>query len=419
MTALRIGRSDLIHNTADWRADNERVAITGRLPTKDITFAKALRQQLLGYADNPDETIIPVTWADDPTVDGFYKVTSVAVDVEPGGLRIGYWPYRIDLQRVEQYSRPLIESVLLGALRTNAAGVTNTERPWIAIPYNAKNPGIVGTVVSAHGSINAGLTQYVTATGALNLFSTEKALDHDCQVQYQVAPADFYAGAATFETGSTLHTVIGRQYAQDPTSWRLSNGILRVIPSISGTSLRLSIAAFDGSAWDAAIIFNFQNHGVGEIAGTTPASIAVLRNSVEEVIIRITFSGTTTVGGGTLDLLLRRGARMVYGYLSSAPDSGYQVGIIPNTTVAATTLTGGLRKTTDDGGGNRMVIASPDSITKDLATGEVYRSVTATTMNFAIGFEIPGGSAVANNQAQNLILQYLAADTERMTVVNR
>jgi hypothetical protein len=417
VSSLTIGRADAIDYIANIDRSGEELTITGALPSSDVPTCKIWRQQLLGYLDNLDEPVIPVTWAGDSTVDGFYIPTGINIGLEPGQLKAGFWPYEIKLHRIEQYSRPLIESVLLGALRANSAGVTTTEVPWLAVPYNAKNLGLLGTVISAAWPLGVNKVPYATDTGSIVIVTSAEAVDHDCKAQFQCAPTDFYAGAATFEVGATPKTVIGRQYAQDPTNWRLSNGILRVTPTVSGTSLRLSIAAFDGTVWDPAISFSLNNHGVGEMTGTTPAAVAVLRNSVEEVIIRITFTGDALYQG-TLDLVLRRGARMVYGYLAlinqrTAP------GIIPTTTVAATSLTGGLRKTTNDGGGNRLVIGSPDTITKDLTTGEIYRPGTQYVLNFAIGFEIPGGTAGVANQAQGLILQYLAADTERLTVVNR
>lgn len=411
MSSITIGRA-VPDNVIRWNAQGDSVDLAGVIFINDVDAAKSIRQQLLGYINSLDEPVVPVTSADDPTVDGYYRVLDGHVDIDgANALNNGNYPFGLKLERVPGYALPLIESVMVGALRTNSAGIApGTEVSWFAFPsaalsFNAGDGTAAGaTRVSADGNI-------AVASGS--------TFFHTARPQLQIAPASFYVGAAKLEIGSTLRTVIGRQIVDLPANWRLSNGLLRITPNVASTVLRLDISCFDGTQWDP--VRTFQIVVDGNLAPTVdlptaPSSITVLRNSPEAVIIRIGFTSSNWV----LDLCLRRGARMVYGYIAKRGVIGAgKVGIRPVTGAAATSLTGGQRATSNDADGNRFVVTSPNAITKDAATGLIYLTAGAFAFSFAAGFEVGGSGAAGIELAQSLVYQYMAADTERMMVVGR
>lgn len=86
---------------------------------------------------------------------------------------------------------------------------------------------------------------------------------------------------------------------------------------------------------------------------------------------------------------------------------------------AATALTGGIRATSNDAAGHRYVISTPQAFTADLVNGAIDLNADSATFSFAAGIEVGGSTAVANDAAQRIIYEYMAATSERVVVASR
>ncbi len=89
----------------------------------------------------------------------------------------------------------------------------------------------------------------------------------------------------------------------------MNNALVNVTPSASAGVL--DVQAYTGGAWHSKL-------WTISVAGSAVAawdSATILRNDVEQCILRLTASRNP--GRATLDLTLRRGSRIVEGYLQS------------------------------------------------------------------------------------------------------
>lgn len=409
MTATigRVGSDISLADFESWTQSGDRATITGKLTNGTQSDLNALRQQLLGYADNYDEEVIPVTWSTDARADGFYRVLSVSVDDDPTWRATKAMPYRVELERVAGFAAPIFESVLLGALRVNAAGIaTGTSVAWHAVPnetYYYKTNGATVTTATRTG-----------ADGVLLFLTGGSNVLYDSISRWAVPPASYYKNAAKIEIGTTLRTVVGAQIDNLPANWRLSNGLVRVTATGAGGSF--SVAHYDGTQWDTA-----KDFGVGYYAGFFTGlgvwqTVSVLRNSPEVCTLRLTSTVTLhTDVEYTVDISLRRGSRTVEGVIGGT--AAGMIGVA--TPEAATALTGGIRATANDASGNRYVLAIAGTTTNDLVNGTVRQSAGAAPTSFMIGSTIGGGAATGMDTSQNQVYLYMAAQGEKLTVVSR
>lgn len=175
MTLGRVGTDIAFGDPTKWTRNGSQVTLTGVSGIGVSTSADrvTLSEQLLGLADNPDEHSIACTWTLEAWFDGFYKVLAVSVDTNP--KYDGYFPYSITLDRVADANSPRIDSVILGALRTNGNSVTSAV-PAVWAPSAAThayvnslgleggNPAITGAIRAT--SNDAAGNRYVLACSA-------------------------------------------------------------------------------------------------------------------------------------------------------------------------------------------------------------------------------------------------------------
>jgi hypothetical protein len=122
-------------------------------------------------------------------------------------------------------------------------------------------------------------------------------------------------------------------------------------------------------------------------------------------------------GRASLDLTLRRGSRFVEGYLqtgTSATLAAYRSTLETNTSFAAS---GYVTATGDDADGNRFAVGSARTFTAHTNGGVIKSS--ATSLDFWIGVEAGGGSAVSGDAATDLRSQYVACLPEAVYGVRR
>ena len=134
--ATTVGGDGLELVCDQWSQEGDEASVAGFIRRQStVADAKALRDQLAGYGPlNTDELVVPVTWSEDSTRDGFYRVMSVDTSNELTG-RLGSpseaggnlaYRFTADLVRVPNFQAPVWEKICAGATRSGGAatGVT-------------------------------------------------------------------------------------------------------------------------------------------------------------------------------------------------------------------------------------------------------------------------------------------------------
>jgi len=253
-SALTIGRLGLdvetdtdIRPYPDLSFDGDRVSFSGDLIAPDVATAKVYRQQLNGYGPhNTDEPIVAVTWEDDDTVSGFYFVVKSEVSTVPASYLDGkgWFPFSVDLVRVEGYQAPLVEVVRNGAVRSNSHSFTNGV-PVVGLPGPLRTPRF--------SAVQDGEASVATERGSVRVYGDAT---YSLQVSYAIEPDTFYEGACRIEVshdeGVSWHVATGRQLRNLPSWVRLSNGRVRCTLGLAdgATVLTTEVWDSDAGAWE-------------------------------------------------------------------------------------------------------------------------------------------------------------------------
>lgn len=390
--ATTVGGDGLELLSSSWAQEGDSASVTGIIRRQStLADVKALRDQIVGYGpENTDETVIPVTSAEDSSRDGFYRVISAETSSELTG-RLGSpseaggnvaYQFAVDLVRVPNFQAPVWEKVCAGATRSGGAatGVTWASYPSTATLVQHANNGSASVV-----TLEAELADVV--------FTYHASTFYNETILQTLSPSTFYQVAAKIErsvdNGTTYRTVVGKQILNDPTSgWRINNGLVRVS---YGTTLDVEMWNDGTQAWDSKS-YKAVSNGVTATSLGTPDSVLILRNGPEIVTVRIAWSVLDTPRIVVYcDLTLRQGQPWVEGYLSTMAGATKALGIFRSSTEAGTSFTGGLEATSDDGASNKYRIhAKSTGHTKDTTNGGIYLSSAGTNMPFALCNDIQG-----------------------------
>lgn len=239
---LTIGRVELTNGSAPdpgmtWEGD--QLSFSGVLKASTEADVMALRDQVIGLQGNIDEPIVPVTWSDDSSVDGFYRVLGTSVGTV-GASYVAYWfPFAVDLERVDGWQAPLFEVLRDGAVRTNSVSFTDNE----AVALTGL-PG--GNKVPQWTSLPDGQVNYDLANGSVSMFAGPS---YDNDASFYVEAADYYGGAVSVEVspdeGTTWNTIVGRQVPNTPTWVRMTNDRVRMTLSELSGALVMTAGYFD------------------------------------------------------------------------------------------------------------------------------------------------------------------------------
>ena len=427
-TLGRVGL-DVVANSVDapatWEVSGDDIRWGGVLRASSVADVKFLRGGLNGLVGNPDEPWVPFTWSEDPALwDMMVRVNSVRVGTVPLSLTAGWFPFDVSMTRLPGTANaPLVESRLLGALRTNSHSIVKGSTvPWWATPTDATQDLTVYGITAATrtGSGGSVKVQYTT-TGTLL---------YDARPTMQLAPSDWYDMAAKVELssdgGSTYRAIVGRQITNLPTAWRLSNDLVRVTYGGSAGLLTVQHYSSAASAWQNAKTYKLTFGSTPAVIGAF-STLTVLRNSPECVSIRLAteLDSSTLPWPTNVDLTLRRGSLFVEGFVSRPADPsgagpvGYNLGIYRNTAEAATAHTSGVHATSADAGtgGGKYILTTSAAKTNDLTQGGFYLNGGGTDMPFMIGYE--PSSAAGPDTFTNQVYAYFAAVTERQQPVQR
>ncbi len=415
--SLQIGRVSL-PRTAEASLNGRTLNMSGSVQAASSAAAIALRQRLAGYVDNPDEPVVPLVWSVDTTLNGYYRVLSATVTLDRDRSYVSRGEYHFNwsatLDQVIGFQAPLVEGRFVGATRSNAHSITSTStRTWQGIPGDAVgyyNPSGGDLVETLSSTSNGGEVGFLTTTSASAIASRNRYFD--LVPSFYTAPGDWYDASCCVFIND--HIAVGRQVQNTATSWVIANEVVKVEPGASAGQIKVSHWT---TAWES-VTYALTHTTTPTNLTADPHTVSVLRNSPECCVIRLTYDGTSVNAGFryTLDISLRRGSR----YAEFMLDAGETVtvwGVARTATEAATAITGGIRATSADAAGNKFILASPGPSTNDVTNGRIRLSSGRTTFPFMVGCE--HGGAVEPHDAQTQIYEYMAAVTERQTIVAR
>lgn len=424
VAGVDLGRSGL----QTWSEDGGRVRINGTIRESTAAGFSVAIAQINGILNNVDEASgVPVVPSADSSLAGFFRVTGGGVDVTPESYR-SYWAnYTLELEAVSGRYSPLIESRLVGALRTNSHSiVVGSTVPWWATPTDATMDYVPGSTTATRTGDGGTVKVAYTTDGTLFLDSTRTM---------QCSPSDYYDMAARVEVydGTSWRTLVGREIgaatAASTAGWRISNGLVRVV--YGGGNGLLSVTHYSpaASAWQNTKIYKL-TRGT-PLASTTAlgafTAVRVLRNSPECVSLRLSLEqdSTTYPAQVNVDLSLRRGALWVSGTVTRNPQqtssaelasTNFPLGIQRNTAETGATHTSGVHANAADAGtgGGKFVLTSPTATTVETTTSSIIQGTGLNTFQFMVGYEHP--SASGPDTYTNQYLSYFAAvdETQRL-----
>ncbi|MET9517411.1 hypothetical protein [Streptomyces sp. NPDC002994] len=339
--------------------------------------------------------IVPITFTDKPERNCYGMIDNVSAGYTEWRGEVLTCDWKVSLVRQGSDTEVDLQSRLTGAVRLNDFSLTG-ER-WHA-------PSI-GHYAYYTGSSNP---TSMTRTGADGVMTVYRTIPTGVSPRWGCAPASYLNGRAKLTSSGT--ELCGIDQTLSPTGWALTNGLVNVTTSASGT---LDVQAYTGGAWRSKL-WNVSVAGSASSI-TSWDGATLLRNDPEHVILRLTKG--LNPGRATLDLALRRGSRFVEGYLqvgTSATLAAYRSTLETNTSFAAS---GYVTATSNDADSNKFAAGSARTFTAH-ANGGLTKAA-ATSLDFWIGVAAGGTAAVSGDAATDLRNQYVAALPETIHVVRR
>lgn len=361
------------------------------------------RAQLVWRHDNltalEGGCVTPLTFTDKPERNCYVNVDSVSADYTEWRNDVVTSNWKLGLTRLGSDAEVDLQSRLTGAIRVNDFSLTG-ER-WHAPP--------IGHYGYQTGTSNP---TSMTRTGADGAITVYRSIPTGASPRWGCTPANYLNGRAKLTSSGT--EVCGVDQLLSPTGWALTNGLVNVTwVSTGGGSL--DVQSYTGGAYRSKIWTPF--YSSSGLVGSAWDGATLLRNDCEHVILRL--SKGLNPGRFTLDLSLRRGSRIVEGYMqrsTSADELKIRLNTAEtnNTALAAS---GYVTATNNDADGNRFAAGSARTFTGH-ANGGVVKANT-TTLDFWVGVAAGGGSAVSGDAATDLRNMYIACLPETIYAVRR
>ena len=255
MPNLTIGRVGLDVDVADpekiqqsgARQGARQLRFAGALIGATLDETKALRDELLASAELGRVT--PVTWTGDASLDGFYRIRSVSVEVRSLNAA-GFVPFQVELEQIGTAGDLVFRTKLTGTVAANDHGITEAESAAFHAPPR-------GHVAYDTGSAVPGS---VVRTGSGGAIRTYRDVSFTVDPFWTIAAASsFYNAAVKVSTGATLRERAGLSVANDPGNFRLENELVRVTPNATGG--RLDVSHHDGTQWKTEKVWRIQSGG--------------------------------------------------------------------------------------------------------------------------------------------------------------
>lgn len=423
---LQIGRFGLELASGEVQsADSSgaKLSIEGRTAYANLEKSLALRQQLLGYVDNPDEDFVPVVWNEYPAFNGYYRVTGASVDGKQGLGPLGKLTFSADLERVQGFSTPLIEDTVQAIARPST--MTLDRMPVIAVPAAARAFVRIATYAPIMGS-RAASSPEIVREGETGVMNVQRFTGLPFIAQFYLAPERYYDGAATISVGEPSRIVAGRQVANDPKHWTLSNGLLQV-RGVDSDDFAVEYRMWDSTAgnWSPWVKWTFvaANGTDPRMPLPAPHTMTVLWNRPEMAGVRLTSQWDLNTAPVTVDLILRRGARYVSGELTGVFQLKY--GMRPSGPITGPRVTSDGNGTSTSGvlgGGDYEIFAASPEPTVTTAQGpntdwHPSYNLDATVDRFTFGFGMAFGSG--DDDTARSAQEYFYSVWEKQSVVTQ
>ena len=395
MAILTVGRIGLDVTLSDpvgftERSDGNAVtlSITGHI--KNLTTleqAIAMKEEMLAQVGR----IVPLTYATDPSIDGFYLLGSANIPTDRQYLPyINFvFPFTMELTRIDS---PTWEMTYTGGVIPNAHSVTATpDKGMCAIPSSftwASDP--TGAITSATVNCDG---------DDVRIFY---ALDPgDTGPEYAIAPADFYDGGCEIWVDSRLRAGAHRRLPSF-TTLMLTNHLAKIEVSDSVSGGDIDISHFDGTAWRLKD-YNLRWDGASNENGAWEDCF-IVRNDPEEVSVQF-IKPRATIGYLAMTVTLRRGWRTVL--ITLFTDGDIDCGINRKSSEAGSAVsTYGVVATAADGNGNKYLLLTPEAMTTvDLGTTAGFET-TGNASTIFIGVSLVIGTPESGTAQADLIDQF-------------
>lgn len=339
--------------------------------------------------------MLPVIFSTKTYLNGFYSVNDVSGDLTDWGSGIRTFSWKCELSLLGNESNTDIESRLGGALtRVNDFTVTGERTHAPAITHGGYWTD--GTVSAA-----------VSRVGEDGTFKLYKGIGQSISPRWATTAPGYLTGRVRL-LDDTSRERAGDGALLNPTSWTLTNGLVRVRPLASGGVLE--VAAYTGGSWKTK---NWDILADATTLGTFDRCM-VINNQFELVTIRL--MKFITIGRRYVDITLRRGHRIAEIYIQS--EFGATLKIVRASTEAGSNALGGTVVATSlDGDNNKYIVGSARTFVPDTVNGGISKAATPTLDAF-VGVVV-GSSPVTGDAAVDLQKQYIGLPTELVQGVRR
>jgi hypothetical protein len=400
--SLYVGRVDLV-DTATLSRSRGALSITGDYIGASAAATALMRENIVWL----EGTIVPVTWSEDSTVDGFYRVVSCAVSYNPITVASYVFSYSIELEALPHHRAAEIEASCVGADRTNEPGGGVTPVPWYAVPNEAVAVNYATGSITTDTRVGPGGTAFVmTGAGFYSRYA-----------RWTIAAGSYLNMAPKVQIGGV--TVVGRQSTLTPFDVTLDNGIVKIGQATGTNSFQATFPAATASSWGTPFGWDVGWwDGVSAVTVLDPDAFyaaRITRNDPQVCSVRWSWEASGLITH--VDISLRRGA--VVAEVVCSQESAYtnvKWAIQSSATTTAHTSRSSRSSTVED---NYQFILSDAICTKD--AGALYIDTASDQSRFGIGVILEGGSSTSENDTASVRDQFFAAQqiTERFSGVRQ
>ena len=296
---LAVGGGTYVEQLKDGAAE---VSVSGFVAVADLDAVEVLRQQILGYVSLADELFVPVTWDENPHLDGYYKVRAGDVTTSPGLETAGYATFTVTLERVLSFSAPLLELGVMGAVRAseNQVITNHFKNPYADGAAAGVADTNTNTLAIVSDSGNNVFTATATSTGAAGYRLSSNA-DRPA-----AAEGETWYGVVSLKNpnaSSRQLRVIMRFYDQVGATLGsvLSSTDSNVEVVAAGATQLFVVSAVAPSGTASVQLLPFRNSGTGAAVGDLIYADAVYLSKDQPVIDLLAFSSTGVFSGASSD----------------------------------------------------------------------------------------------------------------------
>jgi hypothetical protein len=405
---IYIDRCFLVEKEKATESNDGKLSIAGQesSPPTTVALVTFLHGQVVGLQEGK---VVPVIFRDKSERNAYYTIGSSSSDLTDyqsgvyGDATVATADWTIELTRAGSDSEVDLQSRLTGAVRLNDFSLTGQK--WHA--------PAVGHYAYYTGSTSPSTITRATSDGTMTVYM---GIPDGISPKWGCGVSDYHKGRVRiFDTRevSIENEVEGLNRNISATGWSLMNGLINVSPT--ATAGVINIANYDGTSFYDRYV-NITVGGTGSANNVAQwTSATLIRNDFEQCIIRLT-SPQTTVGRTTVDLGLKRGSRIVEGYIQTGSSSTITVhNRTGETNLSVTAASGYVTRTTNDSNGMRFTGGSARTFTSH-ANGGMIKTNT-TFMDFFWGAII--GAGTTNDTAIDLRNQFIGSMPEIVYAVRR